>query len=208
MRYYGQWNPPVDKVLHENYFKDKNNGVCIECGALDGVLESSCKFFEEFKGWTCVNVEPAPPTYEMLCKNRPDSINIMAALSNKSGTATFTHAIHPSYGQRFGNGSLAHTKDHKQSLLRDGCKFETYEVETITYQGLLNRSGIKSLDLFVLDVEGHELQVLEGMKNAILLPKIFCIEHGHLGNKLNNHLNELGYKFDMKSHNNSFYIKK
>lgn len=207
MRFYGQWDPPVDKFLYDNYFKDKKGGTCIECGALDGLLESSCKFFEESMEWTTVNVEPVPPLYDMLCKNRPDSINIRAALSSRSGTAEFTHAIHPSLGKRFGNGSLAHTTAHKQSLINDGCKFEKYNVDLITYNELLELSGIKSLDLFVLDVEGHELQVLNGMHGAKLLPKVFCIEHGHTGQQIDKHLTKLGYRLDKKSHNNSFYIK-
>lgn len=208
MTYYGQWDPPVDEVIHQTYFPNRENGTCIECGALDGLLESSCKFFEESMGWTCINVEPAPPTYEMLCKNRPNSINIRAALSNESGLAKFKHAIHPSLGQRFGNGSLKHTDAHMQSLLRNGCKFEEYEVSVITYKELLKIAEIKSLDLFVLDVEGHEIQVLEGMKGASVLPKVMCIEHGHLGSQIDKHLKDLGYRFDKKSHNNSFYVKR
>jgi len=207
MTFYGQWNPPVDKFLYDNYFKGIKNGTCIECGALDGLLESSCKFFEESMGWTCVNVEPVPELYDMLCLNRPDSINICAALSNVQGTAEFTHAIHPSMGKRFGNGSLAHTNQHIKSLINDGCKFEKYEVDLITYDELLKSSKIEDLDLFVLDVEGHELEVLEGMANSKILPKIFCIEHGHLGRQIDKYLRKLGYKFDKISHNNSFYIK-
>lgn len=207
MRFYGQWDPPVDKFIYENYFKNKKNGTCIECGALDGLLESSCKFFEEFMDWTVVNVEPVPPLYDMLCENRPDSINIRAALSNRSGIATFTHAIHPSMGTRFGNGSLSHTAAHKQSLINDGCDFQNYEVDLIPYKKLIELSEIKELDLFVLDVEGHELEVLSGMYKSSILPKVFCIEHGHLGKQIDKHLISLGYKFDKKSHNNSFYIK-
>jgi len=207
MKFYGQWDPPVDKFLYDNYFKDKRNGICIECGALDGLLESSCKFFEETMGWTTINVEPVPPLYEMLCNNRPDSINVRAALSGQSGAAEFMHAIHPSLGRRFGNGSLAHTPTHKQSLIKDGCKFEKYDVDLITYPELLEIAEIKELDLFVLDVEGHELQVLDGMHGSKILPKVFCIEHGHLGQQIDKYLSKLGYRFDKKSHNNSFYVK-
>lgn len=208
MRFYGQWEPPVDKFLYDNYFKDIKDGTCIECGALDGLLESSCKFFEESMGWTNVNVEPSPPLYKMLCENRPDSINVRAALSNKTSREIFTHVVHPGMGTRFGNGSLTHTATHKNELVREGCKFEEYEVDVITYDDLIDISGIKTLDLFVLDVEGHEIQVLNGMKNSKLLPTVFCIEHGHLGDQINKHLDDLGYKLDRKSHNNSFYIKK
>lgn len=207
MRFYGQWDPPVDKFLYDNYFTNKKNGTCIECGALDGLLESSCKFFEETMEWQVVNVEPSPPLFEMLCKNRPESININVALSNKSGTAKFTHAIHPGLGKRFGNGSLSHTPKHKQALINEGCKFEEFNVKLITYNDLIKESNIKSLDLFVLDVEGHELEVLKGITKTSMLPTVFCIEHGHLGDKIDHHLDRLGYRLDKKSHNNSFYLK-
>lgn len=207
MRFYGQWNPPVDQFLYENYFKDVKNGVFIECGAFDGVTECCCKFFEEFMGWTGVNVEPVPGVFENLCKNRPDSTNIQGALSDVATTATFTQAIHPRHGNNFGNGSLSHTESHKHSLVRDGCKFEQYEVNTFTYVQLLEMAGITKLDLFVLDVEGHELSVLEGMKGAAVMPDVFCIEHGHLKDRLYSEVEALGYKLDKTSHNNSFFIR-
>ena len=36
-----------DEFLNENYFKNKRDGVYIELGALDGVLYSNTKFFED-----------------------------------------------------------------------------------------------------------------------------------------------------------------
>jgi|LakMenEpi03Aug12_release.lakeMendotaPanAssembly.Ray.scaffolds.fasta_scaffold59755_2 hypothetical protein len=58
-KYYGQVpnagylyrGVPVDKFLHDNYFKDKRDGFFIECGAADGLNLSCCKFFEETMGW-------------------------------------------------------------------------------------------------------------------------------------------------------------
>ena len=207
MRFYGQWNPPVDQFLFENYFKDKEDGFFIECGAFDGVMECCCKFFEEFKGWTGVNIEPVPEVFDNLCANRPESTNVRAALSDKNATATFKQAIHPRYGNHFGNGSISHTDSHKNSLVREGCKFEEYEVDTITFSKLIQDLEIKHIDLFVLDVEGHELSVLEGMKGCPVMPDIMCVEHGHLGDQLNKAMSDLGYKFDKKSHNNSFYTR-
>ena len=32
MRFYGQFDPPVDKVLYDTYFTDVRGGVCIEAG--------------------------------------------------------------------------------------------------------------------------------------------------------------------------------
>lgn len=46
-KYYGQFNPPVDKILHDKYFNNKFNGISIEAGAFDGKTENCTKFFEE-----------------------------------------------------------------------------------------------------------------------------------------------------------------
>lgn len=204
--FYGQWNPPVDQFLYENYFKNIRNGVAIECGAFDGVTESSCKFFEESMGWKTINIEPVPHLFEKLIINRPNSINIQSALSNKNGRATFTQAIHPEMGNHFGNGSLSHVNNHYNSLTLEGCKFEKHMVNTITYKTLIKSHKLTRINLFVLDVEGHEIQILNTLDKSDVLPDIFCIEHGHISN-LNQIMNDLGYKFDKTSFNNSFYVK-
>lgn len=120
IRFYGQFDPPVDKILYDTYFKDVRDGVFIEAGAADGVEESCCKVFEEFLGWTGINVEPSPVNFEALQAARPNAINIRAALSDHDGSATFTNALHPVRGARFGNGSLGHTQRHIDELTGKG----------------------------------------------------------------------------------------
>lgn len=211
MRFYGQWDPPVDSYLFEKFFPTKENGTFIECGAFDGVTESCCKFFEEFRGWTGVNVEPVPRLYELLCSNRPESTNLNLALTDPESTlapALFTQAIHPTLGQNFGNGSLSHTEEHLDQLVEMGCEFETLEVQTMIYTDLIESVGLSHLDLFVLDVEGHELSVLEGMRGCDVLPEVFCIEHGHLKEELYAAVESLGYTLDSTSFNNSFFVKR
>ena len=64
-RFYGQFDPPVDRFLFERFFAgSKRPGVFIECGAFDGETESSCKFFEESLGWwgTGIRTARAEPT--------------------------------------------------------------------------------------------------------------------------------------------------
>ncbi len=81
---------------------------------------------------------------------------------------------------------------------------------TTTYAELVAAQQPASVDLFVLDVEGHERDVLEGMRNTppALLPAIVCIEHGHLGvDALKPMLEALGYTFDTTSFVNSFYVR-
>ena len=77
MKFYGQFETPVDKFIFERYFPDTNiQGTFVECGAFDGQTECSCRFFEETMGWTGYNLEPVPWIYEQLTQNRPNSKNL------------------------------------------------------------------------------------------------------------------------------------
>ena len=87
MKFYGQFDPPVDKVLYERYFKNLEEGVSIECGAFDGLTENCTKFFEDNLKWKTINIEPLPHIFDKLKVNRPRSVNLNLALSNSANTS-------------------------------------------------------------------------------------------------------------------------
>lgn len=213
MTYYGQFTPPLDQLLHERYFRDVHGGVFLECGATDGVMESTCKFFEESMSWTGINIEPVPFLFEQLAVNRPHTSNLNLALSSQAGEATFTHAVHPLYGAQFGNGSLRHSDAHLRDLVGQGCQFQRFPVRTARYDeiinALLDEHALTRLDLMVLDVEGHELEALEGMRGARLLPRVLCVESTISDrNRLHEAVAALGYDFDVTMHNNSVFVRR
>lgn len=205
--YYGQFDPPVDRFLHERYFPNSpRGGVLIECGAFDGQLESSCKFFEESLGWRAINVEPSPAIYKKLTENRPKSTNLNLALSNAEKLVEFTEVDYPGH-PLCTNGSVLHLEQHKQWLDERGCKYRTERVRATTYRSLIQLLKLTHVDLMVLDVEGYELVALEGFKDAGVYPSVLCVEHGHLGvDAVKQVIEPLGFLFDTTSHVNSFYI--
>jgi len=211
MKFYGQFNPPVDKVLYERYFKNKKNGISIECGAFDGLTENCTKFFEENFNWNTINIEPLPHIFEKLKLNRPSSININIALSNYKGKQDIRVYDIPTHGINNTNASLCHLPKHQQLLEKvSNNKYKDFEICTTTYSSLIKDQKINELDLFVLDVEGHEYEVIDGMKDAEIFPKIFVIEHGHrkpedIVNKLK--VLPVSYKLDHISHVNSYFVR-
>ncbi len=211
--FYGQQrhgNDELDKILYETFFKDKKDGFFVECGAFDGLTECTCKFFEESMGWRGLNIEPTPYAYGKLISNRPNSINENCALSSKTGKAIFTNAIHPGYGRHFGNGSLSHTQAHKEELIATGCKFETFDVECVRFIDLYKKHSLPNIDLFVLDVEGHELDALQGILEipTTALPKVFCIEHTIAGFDELVRVLESQYDYHSQHYHNAFFVKK
>lgn len=209
VRFFGQFDPPVDRVIFERYFSfGRHPGLCIECGAFDGLTESSCYFFEKYLSWSAINIEPSPAGFEQLIKNRPNSINVNIGLSDSDGSARFTLVKHPVLGDNFGNSSLSHSKEHLEELRSKNCEFSEIEIRVSSYSTLINSLNIKKVDLMVLDVEGHELSVLSGMQGCAILPEVFVVEYGHLGeSNAIEAVEKLGYEFDFKSNANLFFIK-
>jgi FkbM family methyltransferase len=183
LKYYGQNG--IDEHLLRVFFSGKTDGVFVEAGAFDGVFESTCKVFEDF-GWRGVNIEPVEDVFRLLERQRPLATNLNLALSDANGAVPFTQVlravpIKPELGEHSGLGSLTLAESEKQRLLAEGFRFVTYKVECRRFDVL--QLGLEHIDLFVLDVEGHELQALDGMSGlpAALWPRVFCIEHTFCG---------------------------
>lgn len=206
-KFFGQFDPPVDKILFERYFQNKKNGFYIECGAFDGITESSCYFFEKYLGWEGINIEASKSLYNQLCYFRPNSINLNYALADYDGQIDFTKTYMS--GGEFGNGSCKHTQHHIDHLKQFAVTYETNKINCITYKTLIQKNNISKVDLFVLDVEGFESTVLKGMMTCSVLPKIICIEHTNCGDwdLIENILLSLNYVKDYELYVNSYYIR-
>jgi len=209
-RFYGQWNPPVDKVLYDNYFTDVRDGYFIDCGAAEGALYSNTKFFDETMGWNGICIEPSV-AFEQLVVNRPRAINLNIALSDKNGVIGFTEAVHAKGHNVPGlpPGGSIHYNDIpllKNEIGRWGYIFTEREVETLTYKSLIDKYSVDKVDLLVIDVEGHEMAVIRGIEGALVMPSVVCVEYPITGiNKITRALLEFGYRFDFMSFNNAFF---
>ena len=107
-------------------------------------------------GWRGVNVEPGP-NFDLLVAERPEDININAAVSDSTGTATFyVSDLHPdlsSLGRQTGNTVL---------------------VETIRLDSVMSMVPIAGF--LKIDVEGHEREVLSSNAWEWYRPWVICVE--------------------------------
>jgi len=202
--YYGQ--NELDRVLYERYFKDKKNGFFVECGAADGLLDVTCKFFEDTMGWTGINIEPVERLYKQLLINRPNCKNIEGALSNEHKRVYFTELIYKdSEGLPIGLGSInLHTGKIEDELF----KYLTYQVICYKFSQLFTEPRL--IDLFVLDVEGHELEAIDGILEIPqqFYPIIFCIEKGWINtDRLQEKLSPF-YTLDMDAEIDMYFKRK
>ena len=148
--------------LNNRFFQSKRDGVVVEAGALDGMTNSVGWWFEKNLGWQAFNIEPNPISFALCELNRPACANIPAALSNESGSATLEWPVKP------GHGSIAGRKFRG--------KTQTASVQTVTWNDFVKDFDVEEVDLLILDVEGHEKAVIEGMIECDVLPRVICAE--------------------------------
>jgi FkbM family methyltransferase len=164
---------------------EKENGIFLECGALDGVSLSVNKDFEEGFGWKCVNVEANPKSFSLLVENRPNCTNLNYALSSVDG-----EEIMISHNRK--RPKLSHVTKKEDLKKERKRRLTHFSVETITYRTLIEQIGLTELDVFVLDIEGHELEAIKGMEGCEVLPKVFCIEQHGRGKRDQEFVDALG----------------
>jgi FkbM family methyltransferase len=176
----------LDKKLLQ--YINYKNGFYIECGANDGVDQSNTWHFEKFKNWHGILIEAHPEMFRELKKNR-DKKNILVnkfLVSNNYKSQTVN----------ISNNDLI----SKFSTTNEGSSLST----PITLTEVLKKSNVpKLIDLFSLDVEGYEFEVLEGIDFENYKFKYFLIETNNF-DKLNGCLIAKKYKFIDKLSNHDY----
>jgi len=164
-----------DVFAHEHYFWRRERGserpIVLESGGLDGMLFSNSYAFEQSLGWRALHIEAGPSNYELLIENRPLSLNIHTALCATLSTLHFLQHypkdpvagifefMSAGFKSKFWNDLNANvTADPRATL-----------ISCTPLALLLDRFHVRHIDLWVLDVEGAELSVLQGNPNPCVI---------------------------------------
>lgn len=167
-----------DKWLWNNFFSNKDTGVFLEVGALDGLHCSNTLFFEE-KGWTGLCIEPSPITFKRLKQNR-NCICENVAVTDKIGTAKFREL----WGWGEGLSGLVDKYDSKHWSRVDREKHhpdclsdEIIEVNTTTLSNLLEKHKLYHIDFATIDTEGGEYEILKGLNLDQYIIDVLLVEN-------------------------------
>lgn len=140
-------------------FKDFKEGIFVDIGANIG--KYTVMIGNQLKGnGKIISIEPHPNNFEILKKNvevnKCENVTLVnaACWNTKSTLKLFDHEAHP---------LLA-------SAVKESKNFITVDSEPL--DDILDRLGVKNVDLVKIDVEGAESKVLEGMKNLLKIGKV------------------------------------
>lgn len=189
----------LDKKLE--WFVDFENGYLVELGANDGVTQSNSLYFEKYRGWCGLLVEPTPHNYLKCIQNRSKKSNIFcAAFVSFSFTSDFVRIAYsnlmsaPIGLQSDISNPHAHAQNGRAFLGKRESLFEFGAVARTLNSLLLEANAPTLIDFLSLDVESAELEVLQGVDHHTYRFKYVLVECRDLP-RLSAYLEVHGYRF-------------
>ncbi len=179
------------------------SGTFLECGAHDGDRWSVTYIFEA-AGWSGVLVEPLPEFCATCRERRPRSRVVQAAAScrGSSGTAEF---LSLSGDPR--DDAMSRLAGSSQADVKAMRRANKVTVPLTTMDAIL-ADGTPKVDLAVLDVEGSELDLLDGFDLERFGVRVLLIEE-HTGEKdtpLRRLMESRNYEFVSRVGRNDLYV--
>ncbi|BBH54042.1 FkbM family methyltransferase [Fluviispira sanaruensis] len=178
-KYYGlnKLDEKIEKYL--NY----ENGFFVELGANDGITQFNTKYFERYKNWKGILIEPSPNNYLLCRENRSSKTNIFCnactsfEYKDKFVEIAYSNLMSSPIGLESDlENPFMNAMNGKKFLSATENIFTFGAIATTLNNLLVKGNAPNTIDLLSLDVEGAEIEVLKGIDHNKFRFKILCIE--------------------------------
>lgn len=154
--------------LFDNNFK----GKFVDLGCFHPTRHNNT--FELYKkGWRGINVDLNPFTIELFNFFRPKDININTAISNKNEEVELYYINEFNTQNTLDKNHLEFLKSHHNVSQKQIIKKKIY---TEKLENILKKYNFKQIDFLNIDIEGHELKILENFDFENTYVKTICVE--------------------------------
>jgi FkbM family methyltransferase len=188
----------LDQKLEQ--YLPKMGGFFVELGANDGISQSNTFYFERYKQWSGVLIEPTPHNYLKCLANRSTQNHIFcnACVSfdykDRFVEIVFANLMSSPVGLESDVvDPLSHAMSGKKFLESTDQIFAFGAIAKTLNTILLESKAPCQIDMLSLDVEGAEIEVLKGVDHSQFRFRYLCIECRDI-EKLSTYLSIFGYQ--------------
>ena len=185
----------MEEALKADYFSETPAGFFVDVGA-NAPKDGSQTWAMESRGWRGVLIEPQPDLAEQLRRERQAAVYAVACSTPENAGKTLT--LHLA-----GIQSSLKPDFYAAGMQRAG----SVEVPVMTLDQVLEDAGAPCpLDFVSIDVEGHDIEVLNGFDLARWKPRLLFIEDVVQSLALHRTLTSRGYRWFRRTGINSWYV--
>ena len=183
---------PLLKMMFQAVEREKENGVkCVQVGAHDGRMADPL-FLELVKGaWEAILIEPHPVYFAELQRRHANNAKIQClnvGVSDEPGTMKLFH-INEDVAKGYPRGlrgcaslelerleAAITSAETRHNLVRVDGDVTATDVSLFRLDAILSDQNWSDVDVIVIDVEGHELKVLNSFDLSAVKPSLLIVE--------------------------------
>jgi len=160
-----------DKIIYE-LFDKSYKGRYVDLGCFHPTRQNNT--FKMYKtGWRGINIDLNTMTIDLFKFTRPGDINLRAAISNKKGSTNLFYI-----GDLASQNTIE--KNHTNFLKNHfGLKTNDIKIKKIKTQkinDIFEKYKYYNIDFMNIDIEGHELKVLNSLNFKKFDISVICVE--------------------------------
>lgn len=200
--------PQPWEFVYENFFYGIKNNFFVDVGASNGLNGSNSSLFEFYLNWNGICIEPNKVQYEQLIKNRKcktyncciGNTNSIKEFWEIQGDVSALSGLKETYDYR-------HIQRVENEVSNFNDKIVKKQVEVKTLDSIISENNIDTIDYLSIDVEGAELQVLEGINFNKCNIKVISVEDNGYTDEPKNYLLNKNYRYITKICSDMIFVK-
>jgi FkbM family methyltransferase len=188
----------VDRIVQQRFFPGQCSGIFVEVGAARPDMFSNSALYRSL-GWTVIAIEPNPLFCELHRKRGYQILEYACGDRDEDGV---DFSVVNSHGINYLDGVVSYESYSslaiKKSLARLDPKMDIRKIK-VNLRRLdtilrTHAPEIEQIDLLSVDVEGWELEVLDGLDFQKHRPRVMVIENLFRERKYRAYMRARGYK--------------
>ena len=177
------------KLLLNNIFKKNKIKNLIQIGANDGVAFDDLNYFIKKFKINSILVEPIKEIYDKLQNNYKNFsfVKLENSAISDDNTINYLYKVDKKFLIFYGSHIPAISSFDKKHLIKHNVKnshIKKEKVKSLTIKELLKKYNITNLDLFFVDAEGYDGNIVNDFLGKTNFRPIIIFEYIHIDDKI------------------------
>jgi FkbM family methyltransferase len=202
----------IDAIVRARFFPGQADGTLVEVGSAHPTYLSVSALYRDL-GWNVMAVEPNPAFCEL---HRAEGHEVLQYACGDHDADDVDFSVVDSHGVAYHDGQVSYEsfsslgiKDSYAKLIGPGLSVKQIKVKLRQLDTLLQEYAptIEHIDILAIDVEGWELEVIDGLDMAKFTPRVLIIENLFIDRHYRTYMHDRGYSLWRYIEPNDVYVR-